>query len=87
MIPNKKKEREIKNHEKTVTCLLILMSLCFALYMSSCVRQTSNAEADSFIKQIEENYPADNFIEEMIEHQIQQKTGIEIDFSARSPEE
>lgn len=36
---------------------------------------------------IEENYPDDNFVEENAEKWIQDKTGIEIDFSGRSKEE
>ncbi len=75
----KKEEKEIEKLEipvwmKWVLCLII-PTVAFLCLMDGCSYLNKKARLDD-----------DNFIEEAIEHLIEEKTGLDIDLSPKSPE-
>ena len=79
--------QEINNKNRMAAIIMLLAIFFYMLcHSSSCIKKTGNANADSFIEGLLENYPDDNIFEEAIENKIEDWTGFDLDLSPRSPE-
>lgn len=68
-----------------VTSLFVATCLIFSMSCET-IKGSKNQTINKVIKNVNENYPQDNIIEESIEQKIEDWTGIDIDLSPTSPE-
>lgn len=81
-------ENQKKCREKTAIVIMACALLAYIiLNFTSCIKTTGNTRADAVIEEMSSRYPQDNILEEILEQQIKNQTGIDFDLSPSTPEE